>query len=377
MAELDVCIRGAGPVGSTLALLLAQQRLRVGLVAGATPVEADIRAFALNAASRTVLDSLRCWPDGASPVAQMQVHGDAGGMVRFDAAAQGLPALAWVVDAQGLTQRLHQAVAFQPQITRFAEPQAATLTVVCEGKASDTRTQFNVDFEVTPYEQTAIAARLSCELPHAQTAHQWFSQGEVLALLPLLSSGNATDSSESAEALGNSVALVWSVDTARAQDLMALEGSAFCEQLQAACGQVLGPMQLLTERAAWPLQLARAKQWVGPGWALAGDAAHTVHPLAGQGLNLGLADAAGLAQVLRDRQGADYWRSVADKKLLRRYARARQTDALALGLATDGLQQLFAQTAGPWVQLRNLGMNGFEALTPLKKWVAQQAAGRS
>ncbi len=370
MAELDVCIRGAGPVGSTLALLLAQQRLRVGLVSGAAPAQADIRAFALNAASKTLLESLRCWPEGAGPVAEMQVHGDAGGMVRFDAATQGLPALAWIVDAQAVTQRLHQAVAFQPQITRLTAPQAATLTVVCEGKASDTRAQFNVEFEVTPYEQTAIAARLSCEWPHAQTARQWFSQGEVLALLPL---GDAADSQTG----GNSVALVWSASSGRAETLMALDDATFCEQLQTACGQALGTLQLQTTRAAWPLQLARAKQWVGLGWALAGDAAHTVHPLAGQGLNLGLADAAGLAQVLRGREGADYWRGVADEKLLRRYARARQADALALGLATDGLQQLFAQTAGPWVQLRNWGMNGFEALAPLKKWVAQQAAGRS
>lgn len=370
MAELDVCIRGAGPVGSALALLLAQQRLRVGLVPGAAPTQADIRAFALNAASKALLESLRCWPEGAGPVTQMQVHGDAGGMVRFDAAAQGLPALAWIVDAQALTQRLHQAVEFQPQISRLTAPQAATLTVVCEGKASATRDEFNVEFEVTPYEQTAIAARLNCELPHAQTARQWFSQGEVLALLPL---GDTADSSGS----GNSVALVWSVNAARAQALMALDAPAFCEALQTACDQSLGTLQLLTARAAWPLQLARARQWVGPGWALAGDAAHTVHPLAGQGLNLGLADAAGLAQVLRGREGVDYWRGVADEKLLRRYARARQADAMALGLATDGLQQLFAQTAGPWVQLRNWGMNGFEALVPLKKWVVQQAAGRS
>ncbi len=367
MAELDVCIRGAGPVGSTLALLLAQQRLRVGLVASAAPTEVDIRAFALNAASKTLLESLRCWPEGAGPVAEMQVHGDAGGMVRFDAASQGLPALAWIVDAHALTQRLHQAVDFQPQITRLTEPQTATLTVVCEGKASDTRAQFNVEFEVTPYEQTAIAARLTGEVAHAQTARQWFSQGEVLALLPLLGDNS----------VGNSVALVWSVSAVRAHALMELDAPAFCEALQTACGNALGDMQLLTARAAWPLQLARAKQWVGPGWALAGDAAHTVHPLAGQGLNLGLADAAGLAQVLRGREGADYWRTVADEKLLRRYARARQADALALGLATDGLQQLFAQTAGPWIQLRNWGMNGFEALAPLKKWVVQQAAGRS
>jgi 2-polyprenyl-6-methoxyphenol hydroxylase-like FAD-dependent oxidoreductase len=110
----------------------------------------------------------------------------------------------------------------------------------------------------------------------------------------------------------------------------------------------------------------------GVAWALAGDAAHTVHPLTGQGLNLGLADVAELAHLIASR---DYWRNVADEKLLRRYERARKADAAALGSATDGLQRLFAQNAGPWAALRNVGMNGFERSGPLKRWVARQAMG--
>ena len=112
-------------------------------------------------------------------------------------------------------------------------------------------------------------------------------------------------------------------------------------------------LTLASERAAWPLQLAQADRWCGPGWVLAGDAAHTVHPLAGQGLNLGLADAKELARVLHERE---YWRSVGDAKLLRRYERSRKADVLAMGAATDGLQQLFAQQAEPWASLRNWGM---------------------
>ena len=130
---------------------------------------------------------------------------------------------------------------------------------------------------------------------------------------------------------------------------------------------------MASERAAWPLQLAQADRWCGPGWVLAGDAAHTVHPLAGQGLNLGLADARELAQVLHERE---YWRSVGDLKLLRRYERSRKADVLAMAGATDGLQQLFAQQAEPWATLRNWGMTGFDRSGPLKNWVARQAMGR-
>ena len=130
---------------------------------------------------------------------------------------------------------------------------------------------------------------------------------------------------------------------------------------------------MASDRATWGLQLARADRWCGPGWVLAGDAAHTVHPLAGQGLNLGLADAQVLAQTLH---GREYWRSVGDLKLLRRYERSRKADVLAMGAATDGLQQLFAQQSGPWSMLRNWGMNGFDHSGPLKNWIARRAMGR-
>jgi 2-polyprenyl-6-methoxyphenol hydroxylase-like FAD-dependent oxidoreductase len=132
-------------------------------------------------------------------------------------------------------------------------------------------------------------------------------------------------------------------------------------------------MTLASERASWPLQLARADRWCGPGWVLAGDAAHTVHPLAGQGLNLGLADAEELAGVLH---GRDYWREPGDMRLLRRYERARKADVVAMGAVTDGLQQLFARAGGPWPALRNWGMTGVDRSGPVKDWLARQAMGR-
>ena len=367
---LDVCIRGAGIVGRTLALLLARERLRVGLVGDSGPAVgdlSDVRAYALNPASRELLEMLRAWPDEAhaTPVVAMQVHGDEGGEVSFDAVDQGAAALAWIVDVAALQDRLGEALRYQPLVERLQAPQPAALTVVCEGRASATRAEFGVQFDITSYPQRAIAARLSCEKPHGLVARQWFADGEIVALLPMGGS--------MAGAQGNSVALVWSVREERAGALLAMDPAAFALEVEQATRHAAGAMVLTGQRASWALQLARADRWCGPGWVLAGDAAHTVHPLAGQGLNLGLADARALAGVLRDRE---YWRKVDDLKLLRRYERSRKADVLAMSATTDGLQQLFAQPAGAWTLLRNWGMTGFEHSGPLKHWVARQAMGR-
>ena len=365
---LDICIRGSGIVGRTLALLLARSRLRVGLVSHTAPVAGvpDVRAYALNAKSKALLTSLRCWPEAqhATEVLSMQVKGDAGGEVNFAATELGVAGLTWIVDVPVLEAQLAEAVRFQPLIALLDAPQPALLTVICEGKASSTRAEFGIDFDVTPYPQTAIAARVNCEFPHAQVARQWFTQGEILAALPL-------DGPQ-----GKSMAIVWSVPHARAKDLMAATPAEFSQQLTEASEACLGKLELMSQRGAWPLQKATTDQWTGfhagKAWALAGDAAHNVHPLAGQGLNLGLGDVEALATTLHERE---YWRSVDDEKLLRRYERSRKAEDLAMGTAMDGLQQLFSQTGAPWQSLRNWGMNGFERSGPLKQWVARQAMG--
>lgn len=366
---LDICIRGGGIVGHTLAILLARARLRVGLVSNTARPNSgapDVRAYALNAPSKALLDSLRCWPDAqhATEVLTMQVKGDAGGEVNFDARALSVPGLTWIVDVPVLEAQLREAVRFQPLIVCLDAPQDAALTVICEGKTSSTRAEFGIEFEVAPYPQTAIAARVSGEAPHGQVARQWFSEGEILAFLPL-------DGPQ-----GHAVAVVWSVPHARAQALQTMSPEEFCQQLTPASEGCMGKLQLTSERVTWPLQMALTQQWAGvhqgKAWALAGDAAHTLHPLAGQGLNVGLADAAVLADTLQHRA---YWRGVGDEKLLRRYARARQAEVLIMGAAMDGLQKLFSQTSAPWKNLRNWGMSGFERSGPLKQWVAKQAMG--
>ena len=384
----DVVVRGAGPVGQALALLLAQAKLRVGHDAGvARPsgsadvradARADVRAYALNAASRAVLESLRAWPEPSegvnpcTPVRQMQVWGDTGAALNFSADALGCDALAWIVDAAALHASLAQALRYQSLVEPAPEAASAALFVACEGRASASRSSHAINFEAMQYPQHAIAARLRCQQQHAGRARQWFVNGEagpeVLALLPM--AGSAQE---------DGLALVWSVPQARAAQLMAMEPGAFEAALRASAAQSAlppeadpGPLQLASERQSWPLALATADRWVDPGFALVGDAAHTVHPLAGQGLNLGLADAAELARVLRERE---YWRSVGDVRLLRRYERARKAQVAQVGFATDSLERLFAHPDARVQQLRNWGLQAFGRSGPLRDWVARQAMG--
>ncbi len=374
--RFDVTIRGAGVVGQTLALLLARDRLRVALVGTPrgpqdTP---DVRAYAINATSRDLLRSVRAWPEAdpqdtrvppVTPVSAMQVWGDDGGELQFSADDQGADALTWIVDVPALEQRLSDAVGFQGGIERMTEAPPAALTIVCEGKRSQTREELGLEFDVRPYPHKAVAARLLCDQPHGGIARQWFADGEVMALLPL---GGVS---------GNSVALVWSVPAQQADAWLQADPTTFTQAVQARCAQALGHMHMESPAQAWPLELSRAQRWIARtaqgGVALAGDAAHAMHPLAGQGLNVGLADAAELARVLQQRE---YWRELGDLKLLRRYERARAAEVGAMGWVTDGLFGLFSHSDSRLQALRNWGLSGFDRSGPFKRWIARQAMGQ-
>ena len=367
-SNFDVCIRGSGMVGSSLALLLARQRLRVALLGSPTQAH-DVRAFALNESARSLLSDLRCWPNPqhATPVQTMQVWGDAGGQLQFQ--SPSLHGLTHIVDVPVLEDLLREAVDFQHTIERVNEHVNAKLTVVCEGRNSQTRQELGVAFNTLPYQQQALATRVRCAQPHRQQALQWFSQSngelEILALLPL---GGPQ---------GQEAAVVWSLPPAKAQAMKLLEPHALAQALGDASQLALGALDVTAPAQTWPLQLAMAEQWSGRNaqgaWVLAGDAAHTIHPLAGLGLNLGLGDVRELAAVLQSRETTDYWRGVNDVHLLRRYERARKADMQGVWLACDGLQRLFNHPNTLVQQLRNWGMNSFNQLSPLKQWTVQQA----
>ncbi len=367
MSRFDVCVRGAGIVGQSLALSLARQGLQVALVADpAGPVREDVRAYALNAASVALLRGLRVWeslpPHAATPVYDMHIEGDqAGGLLEFSAWQQHRGELAWITDAAALEQVLAAAIRYAPHVSVVEAPVEASLSALCEGRTSAARAELGVVWNSQDYGHRAIAARLVSERPHQNVARQWFRQPDVLALLPF-----------DAPQPGHSHALVWSLPEAQAQALLALDVPAFVHALQDASGGACGSFELVSERASWPLMLATAQAWSGPGWALVGDAAHVVHPLAGQGLNLGLGDVASLAAVLAQREP---WRPVGDARLLRRYERERVMPTLAMGRLTDGLLHLFAQDQPAVRELRNRGMSLVNHLTPLKRWLTGRALG--
>jgi 2-polyprenylphenol 6-hydroxylase len=233
----------------------------------------------------------------------------------------------------------------------------ARLVVGADGRDSWVRAQAGIEGAPAPYHQMGVVANFEIEIPHRGVARQWFRQDGVLALLPLP---------------GNRVSMVWSTWDERAGELAGLEPEALCAQVQDASGNATGNLALLTPAAAFPLRLLRLKTCIGRRIALIGDAAHNVHPLAGQGVNLGFRDARELAAVLRAR-GAQP--DCGHPALLRRYERGRREDVLALQFTTDGLQKLFNNAYPALAPLRNWGLRLTDRLSPVKKLLVQRALG--
>ncbi len=372
MERFDVQVLGAGIVGRSLALSLARLGLRVALRADPPrpDAEPDVRAYALNAASVALLRSLKVWDalpaHAATPVLDMHVQGDAApAALDFSAWQQRVSALAWITDAAVIERELAQAVRFAPHITVIDEGTdsetevQATLTALCDGKGSPARAALGVAFDRHDYGHRAIAARLTSPRAHQGMARQWFRSPDVLALLPF-----------DTPAPSHSYALVWSMPEARATELLAADDTAFEQALMQATHAEAGELTLASPRASWPLMHASAQAWAGPGWVLLGDAAHVVHPLAGQGLNLGLADVAALTRVIEQREA---WRDLGDEKLLRRYTRERAAPTWAMGQVTDGLLNLFAEPSPAVRELRNRGLSLVNRLAPIKRWLTAQA----
>ena len=231
------------------------------------------------------------------------------------------------------------------------------LLVGADGAQSAVRAAAGMNATVTDYRQTAVVSNFACERPHLNTAWQWFTDEGVVALLPLP---------------GERVSLVWSAPAALAHELAALEPAALARRVTERSGAALGELVPAGPAATFPLRLVVVDRLIAPRVALVGDAAHVVHPLAGQGLNLGLQDVASLLEVVRGREA---FRDIGDTVLLRRYERSRAEPIAMMRAATDGLARLFSIDDPLARFVRNTGMAAVDRLPPLKSLLIRQALG--
>lgn len=381
--DLDVVIVGAGLVGASLARALAPTTLSVALIDPAAPAEIsdewDTRIYAVSPGSMAFLRSLDAWQrldrTRVQAVMQMRVWGDQkGALLEFDAYEAGVGALAYIAESGRLAHALMQSLEGRAQLYAPArcssleigpahavvtlasgERLNAKLVVGADGASSWVRRMAGLSAVQHDYHQLGVVANFSCSQAHRGTALQWFRADGVLAFLPLP---------------GQRMSMVWSTPEAHAQELLALDSSTLAARVAAAGEHVLGTLETLTPARSFALHRLRAESLVAPRVALVGDAAHVVHPLAGQGVNLGFGDASALAATLAAREA---FRDCGDLVLLRRYARRRAEAILAMRTVTDGLARLFA--APGLVSVRNAGLNLTNRLPVLKNLLIRHALG--
>jgi ubiquinone biosynthesis UbiH/UbiF/VisC/COQ6 family hydroxylase len=341
----------------------------------------DARIYALSSSSQALLERLRIWQaldhDRLSPVYDMRVYGDALAELHFSAFQAAVPQLAWIAESSLIEHALDAALRFQPQVawldTRAqgldVKEGAATLALAsgqvieadlivgADGAHSWVRAQMGAEVKRRDYRQTGVVANFKAEKPHGETAFQWFIGQEVLALLPLPD---------------NHVSLVWSAQTDHARELIALAPAELEAAVERATHDRLGALECVGPAHGFPLALQRVDRLIAPRIALVGDAAHLIHPLAGQGMNLGLRDVASLVDILTHREA---FRDLGDTVLLRRYERSRREDIGALTLATDGLQRMFSVPGMLARFVRNAGMALVGAQPLVKRRLVSTALG--
>ena len=386
-------IAGGGPVGLTLAALLGQATDDVGIrlyeprpAPRWNPESMDLRVYALSRASQNILASLGAWDAiagaRASPYRRMRVwHGEAysrAGVLTFDSADAGEPDLGHIVEDNLCRDRLWQVLqrspvkaAFGTRIasvqpgdrcvevtTEAGETVAATLLVAADGSDSPIRKRLQFPVTESAYGQRAVVTHVATERSHEDTAWQRFLPEGPLAFLPLADGRSS---------------VVWSTGSAHAEALCRTPQQDFLDELQTAAGGVAGRIRSASRRASFPLRSIHASQYCRARVALAGDAAHTVHPLAGQGMNLGLLDAAVLAEVIVEALAGD--EDPGDLRVLRRYERRRKGENLKMLLALDGLHRLFSLSAPIMPELRAMGLTAVDALPLLKGLFMNEALG--
>ncbi len=402
--EHDVVVVGGGPVGATLALALARDGFDVALVEarepsfGARDAALDPRVVALAPDATALLREFGAWPlpfpERVGTYRHMCVWDAAApGQLHVDAAERGEAALGWIVENRHLQHGAWSAFADRVTVVCPAEavavesgaaPAGATdvagadpvasravleladgrrlrarVLAVAEGADSPLRTRLGIGFTGRDYAQRAVVAHIATERPHQDTAWQRFVPGGPLALLPLADGRSS---------------VVWSLPSAEAERVLALDDAAFRAELGAASDFRLGPIVASSPRAAFPLRLREASRYVEGRCVLVGDAAHVVHPLAGQGVNLGLRDVACLRRVLGEarRRGAD----IGAAHILRRYARERRSENALAAHAFDLIERTFSPGSLPLAALRGAALKAAGRFGPLRRLLVDAAAGR-
>ena len=381
--DFDIVIVGGGLAGLSLAAALRRSTLSVALIEGRAPVfpeSWDSRIYAISPANATFLDELGAWrhmdATRMEAVRTMEIHGDAGGRLDFTAYGCGVSELAWILESSLMQRELWETVKRQGNLSLLcpARPQALTmgpdaalltlddgrrfsarLIVAADGAESWTRSAAGVGVRFDPYDQVGVVANFATELPHRGTAFQWFRTDGVLAWLPLP---------------GKRISMVWSAPEDHGRKLLALDHAELCARVAEAGNQHLGALELITPPTGFPLRLMRAPNTVAPRLALIGDAAHTIHPLSGHGINLGFQDARILAAVLCSKP--DHV-DCGDLGLLRGYERARKEEVVTLQTLTDSLHDLFRPATSSLTRLRNFGLNLTNTLPVVKNLLVRYA----
>ncbi|WP_350016716.1 UbiH/UbiF/VisC/COQ6 family ubiquinone biosynthesis hydroxylase [Rhodanobacter sp. IGA1.0] len=386
---LDVAVVGGGMAGAATALALARAGFSTALLEARAPAawdaraEVDLRVVGLAPSSVALLDDLDVWTSirkaRAAPYVHMHVwDAESGASIDFDAASEGRDLLGHIVENSLVQWTLWQAlqsagvrVICPAEVTAFearegriqlelagGETLSAALLVAADGAASPLRRLAGIGTRGRDYAQRAVVAHVTTERPHQATAWQRFLPGGPLALLPLADGRSS---------------IVWSLPEAEARRVLTLDEPAFLDELGVASDFRLGRVIASTPRAAFPLKLQLAERYQAERLVLLGDAAHAVHPLAGQGVNLGLRDVAELRDVLVDARAAG--RDIGAVHVLRRYARRRRSADTLDALGFDALARVYAWQSPALVAARGLGVCVLDRLAPLKRRLSEHAAG--
>ncbi len=383
-----VTIVGGGLVGLALGIALARENISVAVIDKGAPQrelapEFDGRASAISRASYNLLRHIGVWPhigDEAEPIRDIRVtDDDSAAVVHYDSESLGKEPFGFMVENRCLRQALHARARELPMLQWLAPREVADaicdehetrvtladgdvihapLLVSAEGRGSILRERFGIRAREISYGQTAIVCAIAHEKPHHGLAQERFLGVGPFAVLPLTRQRSC---------------LVWTESAEAAPLYLAMPDDEFCEQISARLGNYLGNFTLVGRRFSYPLKLNLARDFVRHRFALAGDAAHGIHPIAGQGVNLGYRDVAALTELVVEASGLGL--DVGSEALLAHYQRWRRFDSVSMSAVTDGLNRLFSNNNTVVKMARRLGMRIVDRLPPLKRFLSRDAMG--